>query len=71
MDNVQVAHVLRSRAQAIREADPLQRPVFAHLGSYTAGSGRDWTQGCIALDDDDIRELYPAVPIGTPVKIVP
>jgi hypothetical protein len=43
MDNVQVAHVLRSRAQAVRDADPLQRPVFAHLGTHTAGSGRDWT----------------------------
>ncbi len=43
MDNVQVARVLRSRAQAIREADPLQRPVFAHLGTATVGSGQDWT----------------------------
>jgi beta-galactosidase len=43
MDNVQVAQVLRSRAEAIREADPLGRPIFAHLGTYTAGSGRDWT----------------------------
>ncbi|MFB3881496.1 MAG: beta-galactosidase [Armatimonadota bacterium] len=43
MDNVQVANVLRSRAAAIREADALKRPVFAHLGTYTAGSGRDWT----------------------------
>ena len=43
MDNVQVAHVLRARAQAIREADPLQRPVFAHKGAPIIGSGVDWT----------------------------
>ncbi|HUS93395.1 MAG TPA: L,D-transpeptidase [Phycisphaerae bacterium] len=32
---------------------------------------RDWTLGCIALDDDDIREVYPALPLGTPVTILP
>jgi L,D-peptidoglycan transpeptidase YkuD (ErfK/YbiS/YcfS/YnhG family) len=32
--------------------------------------GRD-TQGCIALEDDAIRELYPAIPPGTPVRIQP
>lgn len=43
MDNVQIAQVLKSRAQAIREADPLKRPVFAHKGSPVIGSGADWT----------------------------
>ena len=32
---------------------------------------RDWTLGCIAMDDPDIREVYPALPVGTPVTIVP
>jgi hypothetical protein len=35
--------VLRTRAEAIRVADPLQRPVFAHKGSPVIGSGQDWT----------------------------
>jgi len=43
MDNVQIAHVLCSRAQAIREADPLGRPIFAHKGSPNIGAGQDWT----------------------------
>jgi beta-galactosidase len=42
MDNVQIAHVLRGRAQAIREADPLKRPVFAHKGAPIIGAGQDW-----------------------------
>ncbi|NLE43789.1 MAG: hypothetical protein GX620_03615 [Chloroflexi bacterium] len=42
MDNVQVADVLRARAAAIREADPLGRPVFAHKGGPIIGSGQDW-----------------------------
>ena len=42
MDTVQVARVLRVRAQAIKEADPLKRPVFAHKGGPIIGSGQDW-----------------------------
>lgn len=42
MDNVQIARILRCRAEAIREADPLARPVFAHRGAPTIGSGQDW-----------------------------
>jgi beta-galactosidase len=43
MDNVQVANVLQRRAEAIRAADPLKRPVFAHKGSPVYASGQDWT----------------------------
>ena len=35
------------------------------------GSHRDWTLGCIALDDDDLRELYEVVDVGTAVTIQP
>jgi len=43
MDNAQIAHVLRSRADAIRAADPLKRPVFAHKGGPAFAAGTDWT----------------------------
>jgi beta-galactosidase len=43
MDNVQIARVLRSRAEVIRSADPLGRPIFAHKGSPIIGAGQDWT----------------------------
>ncbi len=42
MDDAQIAHVLRRRAEAIRAADPLKRPVFAHKGGPTLASGQDW-----------------------------
>lgn len=38
---------------------------------HGSGSATDWTWGCVALDDDDIRELYPRIPVGTPVVIEP
>lgn len=43
MDNIQIAAVLRARAAAIRAADPLHRPVFAHKGGPVIGSGMDWS----------------------------
>jgi len=43
LENVQVARVLETRYRAIREADPLNRPVFAHKNAPTIGSGQDWT----------------------------
>ena len=31
---------------------------------------QDWTEGCVALFNPDIRELYEFVPDGTPIRIV-
>jgi murein L,D-transpeptidase YafK len=35
-----------------------------------AGVAKDWTRGCVALDDVDMREVYDLAAIGTPVLIV-
>ena len=35
------------------------------------GAGSDWTWGCVALENDDIRELFNSVTVGTPVTIRP
>jgi lipoprotein-anchoring transpeptidase ErfK/SrfK len=42
--------------------------IMIHGSGATHG---DWTLGCIALDDRDIDELFTALPLGTPVVIVP
>ena len=31
----------------------------------------DWTKGCIAVDDEEIEEIWRVVPDGTPVEIRP
>lgn len=38
---------------------------------HGSGSASDWTWGCVALDDADIKELFDAVPMKTPVSITP
>lgn len=35
------------------------------------GSSSDWTWGCVALENEDMRELFEAVAVGTPVTVKP
>jgi len=44
-------------------------PKFAWIGSGHTVS--DWTDGCIAVTNDEIEELWRAVPNGTPIVIEP
>ncbi|HEV7475198.1 MAG TPA: L,D-transpeptidase [Pyrinomonadaceae bacterium] len=35
------------------------------------GASSDWTWGCVALENEKMKELFDAVPVGTPVTIRP
>lgn len=39
--------------------------IFVHGG----GTASDWTFGCVALENPEIKELFDALPAGTPVRI--
>ena len=41
--------------------------IFIHGG----GTARDWTWGCVALENPEIKELFDTLPKGTPVSIKP
>lgn len=41
------------------------------IGIHGRGIGRDWTAGCIALEDAHIEELFNVLRIGDPVEILP
>jgi murein L,D-transpeptidase YafK len=41
--------------------------IYVHGG----GSAADWTEGCIAMTDEEIEEVFAAVPVGTRVTILP
>ena len=42
------------------------------LGSAGAAHRQnDWTNGCVALTDQEIEQIWSVVPIGTPVEIKP
>jgi murein L,D-transpeptidase YafK len=39
--------------------------IYIHGG----GTASDWTDGCIALENSEMTDLFAAIPIGTPVTI--
>jgi murein L,D-transpeptidase YafK len=55
-----------------RKAGPPQYTVLGGLiYIHGNGAGSDWTWGCVALENEDVKELYNSVDIGTPVTIEP
>jgi murein L,D-transpeptidase YafK len=69
--------ISRSQYQSIISAAKSKRTPLQNtrLGGdiYIHGNGAqsDWTWGCVALENEDIRELFDAVTVGTPVTIQP
>jgi murein L,D-transpeptidase YafK len=55
-----------------RKATPPQNTALGgDIYIHGNGASSDWTWGCVALENEDIRELFDAVPVGTPVTIRP
>ncbi len=50
-------------------------PQYTKLGGeiyiHGGGSQKDWTWGCAALKNENIKELFDVVSVGTSVKITP
>jgi len=44
--------------------------IMIHGGS-SPDDFRDWTEGCIAVSNAEIEEIWRLVPVGTPVRIEP
>jgi len=67
----------RDRAEARRKGVPPGGDVFVHglpngYGAIGAAHRlRDWTDGCIAVTDSEMDEIWLAVPDGTPIEINP
>lgn len=59
------------RALREKKTPPQNTALGGDIYIHGRGSGSDWTWGCAALDDPDMRELFDAVTIGTPVTILP
>jgi murein L,D-transpeptidase YafK len=54
-----------------REKPPQNTGLGGDIFIHGGGTANDWTAGCIALQNDEIKELFDLLPLKTPVKIVP
>ena len=51
------------------DAPPQNTPLGGLIYIHGRGSRTDWTWGCVALDDENMKVLFEAVPVGTKVTI--
>jgi murein L,D-transpeptidase YafK len=59
------------RALKAQKAPPQNTALGGDIYIHGNGASSDWTWGCVALENENIRELFDAVSVGTPVKIAP
>ena len=59
------------RALRAKKGPPQNTTLGGDIYIHGNGAQSDWTWGCVALENEDIRELFAAVNVGTSVKIEP
>jgi murein L,D-transpeptidase YafK len=59
------------RAIRAKTTPPQNTALGGEIYIHGNGAKSDWTWGCVALENEDIGELYKAVEVGIPVTIKP
>lgn len=54
-----------------KEMPPQKTKLGGEIYIHGMGNLTDWTEGCIALTNREMKELYDRIPVGTPVRIEP
>ncbi len=66
-----------AQCKAIVQADEQRRKpsgetkLGGQIGIHGGGSRSDWTAGCVALENADVKEIWDSVPNGAEVRILP
>jgi len=59
------------RALRAKRGPPQNTRLGGDIYLHGNGAQSDWTWGCVALENEEIRELFNAVSVGTPLRIEP
>lgn len=59
------------RAIAEKRMPPQNTALGGEIYIHGGGTAKDWTWGCVALENELMRELFDAVPAGAKVTILP
>ena len=65
----QVEHDAIVRSIKKKKMPPQNTQLGGEIYIHGHGAKSDWTWGCVALENEDITELYKVVEVGTPVII--
>ena len=62
----EIADALKNKRMPLQKTK-LGGEIYIHGG----GNSDDWTWGCVALTNEEIKQLFDAIPVGTKVSIKP
>lgn len=67
------AHRARARALGVSPGGDIMIHGLPARQAWVGPAHRDfdWTEGCIAVTNQEIEEIWSAVPVGTPIQIKP
>lgn len=67
------AHRARAKALGVSPGGDIMIHGLPARQAYVGAAHRDfdWTEGCIAVTNQEIEEIWSAVPVGTPIHIKP
>ena len=54
-----------------KQMPPQKTKLGGEIYIHGGGNTFDWTHGCIALKDEEIKEIFDAIPVGTKIEILP
>jgi murein L,D-transpeptidase YafK len=59
------------KAIAEKRMPPQKTALGGEIYIHGGGNSKDWTEGCVALPNEEIRELFEQIPVGAGVTIQP
>lgn len=67
------AHLARARALGVSAGGDIMIHGLPDRQAWVGAAHRDydWTEGCIAVTNEEIEEIWSVVPVGTPIQIKP
>lgn len=54
-----------------KQMPPQNTKLGGEIYIHGGGTLKDWTAGCVALKNEEMQELFDAIPLGTTVQIMP
>ena len=54
-----------------KQMPPQKTALGGEIYIHGGGTQTDWTEGCVALKNEEIKEIFDQIPVGAKVKILP
>lgn len=67
----QAEYDLIAKSISEKKMPPQNTKLGGEIYIHGGGRGNDWTRGCVALNNEEIKEIFEQVVVGTAAKIEP